>query len=235
MNRKTREANAARLRVGVGYALAVVAIYLCLAAASLPAHAASRYVFCANANNYTTSELIANATDEPVIYAPPSKIGPAPTFDIAAHSAQWFPCDAEFAFVAIDAAPSLVVGSKFRTPSQTVAIAPEFKPVTSAEYLGLLTGDGLESYVTVGVPKGQSGWVAVKDGLARAIVWLGDGESVLVPVFTETVTVTPGYDRIAPALPGPDFFLTFALIVHDATGALNVQQPAASTAPIEVP
>lgn len=218
---------AARLRVGVGRRMLYLGIALAAICYVSALSASPRYVFCANANDYSTMGLAFNPTDAPLVVTPPSKIGPAPSYTIAPHSAGMFPCESTFGVESVDAGDGLLIFSRYETPTLTNARHPELQPVTFAEFLGLESGLGLESHVIVGTVKGVQGWVTVTDGSIRHVILIGPGESHLIAVYSPRVTIKAGYDSVAPALPGPSSFFAFAMIVHDATGAFQTVEPAA--------
>ncbi len=190
-------------------------------------------IFCADANNYTTEVRFVNATDEPLPYnATPNGIGPELLIPIAPHSKYAVPCKPSdgFSSVSFKADSRLSVYAEYVTPLQTIARNAPLSFVTAAEYLDLSVGNGLESYVVIALADGQDGgWVTVKEGTSSTPYEIAKGAAILVPVYGSAVKVTRGYNLLAPNLPGPESFATFGLVVHDATGAITIQAPAAGT------
>ncbi|HEX7833257.1 MAG TPA: hypothetical protein VF787_26610 [Thermoanaerobaculia bacterium] len=197
----------------------------------------------ANEHGYRTSLRVTNPTAEVILLSVYGKAGPELTVPIAPHTTyvedNWPKAGVNVREIVADA--RLVPGVEIETPLGTITRSGPLKPVTYADFYDLPPTGTFESHVFVAVLDDTSGWVNVSNVVTAPIdpetnkpAWsalnnVTDKSAILLPVKAGRSEVSLGYSVVAPNLPGPPSIYTFAIVVHDATGAITVQAPAAAT------
>lgn len=131
--------------------------------------------------------------------------------------------------------PGLITYVEIETPRGTRTAYHDLQAVTQADYYDFPEQGTFYSQIFVATNPGESGTVTV-DGIGTIQTpYVTDAVAELVPVSGERVTVTAGYNRTSPNLPGPPSFYTFGIVEHDATGAITVKSPVKTIVPDGTP
>lgn len=211
-----------RLRVPGGALLA--GLFLALLSIGLSLAAEERVLPYANANGYTSTRVLVNPTPDPIDVPRPCQLGPCFVDRIDPFSVlrtpNWPRWGVNVEVVDLDA--GLVPYVEIRTPLGTITRISPLDPLDVATFFDLPDDPEFESHIFIASPEADRYVTLWDDGLgAERVVVIADG-AALVPVLGPRVQVTRGYDRISPHLPGPSVLYSFAIVVHDATGAITV-------------
>lgn len=204
------------LRVSV--ALALLASVGAIAQPALP---------YANAEGYATTLVVVNPTDEPIGQVIEDRVYPPLVHTYAPHSvtrtASWPRQGVGVELVGF--AAGLEVYTEIRTLLGTIVrVAPLVPVPLEAAFYDLPTDSTFESHVFVAAPAGDGIFrIVTSDGRYADQTIAGPG-AVLIPVSDSYVRVLAGTGPVYPVLEtGPLY--TFAIVVHDVTGAITTVSP----------
>jgi hypothetical protein len=180
----------------------------------------------ANANGYTSTRVIINPTDEAIVSVLYDQLSPVQEETFPAHSAVrtepgWPRAGVNIEPFKLD--ERLVPYTEIRTPLGTICHVPPLEARSGpAEFYDLPPLGEFEAYVFVASE--EAGYVTVNDNdVAIQVARSGPDTAALVPLeFGPRAAVTPGWSGTWPPLPSAPSFYTFAIVVHDATGAITV-------------
>lgn len=187
----------------------------------------------ANANDYATTKVIINPTTSAITVPRPCPDGqtscPRIVDAVAPHAvirtAAWPRAGVGVETLHLDS--RLLVYVEIETPLKTIVRIGSLPLVTGARFYDLPdpATSGREAFVFVAAPKGEERtFVSIDDGLGSRRAVKLEGAAV-EPLYGAGARLHLGYGPGYPQLPAPSGIYTFALIVHDATGAITVASP----------